>query len=218
MIKLFFDIETIPCDEKDMETHLAILRAKKRYEGMEDGEIHRTTSFDGTHGRLCCIGIIKESPQGIIFKDVLKGTEKEMLEKFWDLSRGVTRFIGHNVWGFDMPFIVQRSIINGVQPLPINFRRYMKDPLYDTMLEWTFWNLDREKFPKLDTLAKVLGLQTSKDTMDGSMVWDYYKEGKMDDICTYCMKDVELTRQIYYKMTFEPLPAFSELVTQEIPF
>lgn len=206
MIKLFFDIETIPSAQEHKDVHLDILRSKKKYLNMEDGDIHKDTSLDGTFGRICCIGIIKEGPQGIMFKEVLDGSEKQMLEKFWELGKGVSRFVGHNVWAFDMPFIVQRSIINGVRPLNISFRRYVKEPLYDTMLEWTFWNIDREKMPKLDTLAKVLGLPSSKEDMDGSMVWQYYQDGKMEDICKYCMKDVELTRQVYYKMTFEEVP------------
>ncbi len=214
MIKLFFDIETIPSAEEHKEKHLEILRSKKKYESMEDDLIHVNTSLDGTFGRICCIGIIKEGPQGVIFKDVLRGSEKEMLTKFWDLARGVWRYVGHNVWGFDMPFVVQRSIINNVRPLGINFRRYMKEPLYDTMLEWTFWNFDREKMPKLDTLAKVLGLPSSKDDMDGSMVWQYYQDGRLEDICKYCMKDVELTRQVYYRMSFEETPSESK----DIPF
>ena len=51
--------------------------------------------------------------------------------------------------------------------------------------------------------TKVLGFPTSKDEMDGSMVWPYFQEGRIDEICAYCMKDVELTRKVYYKMTFE---------------
>jgi predicted PolB exonuclease-like 3'-5' exonuclease len=144
----------------------------------------------------------------------MSGTEKEMLQKFWGLAAGVQQFIGHNIWGFDMPFILQRSMVNGVKPLPINFRRYMKEPLYDTMLEWTFWNFDREKNPRLDTLAKVFGLPTSKDEMDGSMVWPYFQKGRIDEICKYCMKDVELTRKVYYKMIVEQVP-FEEISTPD---
>lgn len=204
MIKLFFDIETIPGSEEYKDTHLEILRKRKANSDKNDDEIHEKTSLDGTFGRICCIGIIKENATGdIIQKEALTGSEKEILAKFWHAAQGVTRFIGHNVWAFDMPFIVQRSVINGVQPLPINFRRYYKEPLFDTMLEWSFWNYDKDKNHKLDTLAKVLGLPTSKDEMDGSMVWKYYQNGKIEDICKYCMKDVELTRQVYYKMTFE---------------
>jgi len=204
MIRLFFDIETIPGAEEHKDSHLEILRKRKANTDKNDNEIHETTSFDGTFGRICCIGIIKENAAGeIIQKEVFKGSEKEILAKFWQAAKGVTRFIGHNVWAFDMPFIVQRSVINGVKPLPISFRRYYKEPLFDTMLEWSFWNYDKDKNHKLDTLAKVLGLPSSKDEMDGSMVWKYYQDGKIEDICKYCMKDVELTRQIYYKMTFE---------------
>jgi predicted PolB exonuclease-like 3'-5' exonuclease len=214
MVKLFFDIETIPSADEHKDMHLDILRKKKKYQDAADDDIHKDTSLDGTYGRICCIGVIKEDQRGINFKDVMSGTEKEMLQKFWGLAAGVQQFIGHNIWGFDMPFILQRSMVNGVKPLPINFRRYMKEPLYDTMLEWTFWNFDREKNPRLDTLAKVFGLPTSKDEMDGSMVWPYFQKGRIDEICKYCMKDVELTRKVYYKMIVEQVP-FEEISTPD---
>lgn len=88
------------------------------------------------------------------------------------------------------------SIINAVRPrTDISFARYRNKPIYDTMVEWELWNMDRTRVQKLDTLAKVLGLPTSKDEMDGSMVWQYFQDGKIDEICKYCMKDVELTRK-----------------------
>jgi len=119
----------------------------------------------------------------------------------------VDRFIGHNIWAFDLPFIYKRSIINGVKPRrDISFARYRNTPIYDTMMEWDLWNM-KTYGQKLDTLAKVLGLPTSKDDMDGSMVWQYFQEGRIDEICRYCMKDVELTRKVYYRMTFEALPS-----------
>ncbi|MDO8657114.1 MAG: hypothetical protein Q7K55_00100, partial [Candidatus Levybacteria bacterium] len=77
-------------------------------------------------------------------------------------------------------------------------------------LEWDLWNMDKGRAQKLDTLAKVLGLPSSKDEMDGSMVWEYYQNGKLEDIKKYCMKDVVLTRQVYRKMTFEELNSINE--------
>jgi len=82
----------------------------------------------------------------------------------------------------------------------LSFVRYRNIPIYDTMKEWDLWSFSKAQ--SLDTLAHVLGLPTSKDEMDGSMVWKYFQDGKMEDICKYCMKDVELTRQVYYKMNF----------------
>lgn len=204
MIKLFFDIETLPSADEHRDGHLEILRKKKGNGDLGDNEIHSMTSFEGTFGRICCIGIIKEGPDGIIQKEVFAGTEKEMLTKFWAAANGVWRFVGHNIWAFDLPFIYKRSIINGVKPLPLNFARYRNVPIYDTMMEWELWNVMKSQ--KLDTLAKILGLPTSKDEMDGSMVADYFKQGKVEEIKKYCMKDVELTRKVYYKMTFEEMP------------
>lgn len=205
MVKLFFDIETIPSAEEHKEIHIKIIQKLSSKKEKTIEEIHEETSFEGTFGRICCIGIIKEGDNGILQKEVFNGTEKEILTKFWQAATGVHRFIGHNIWEFDLPFIYKRSIINGVKPRSdINFARYRNIPIYDTQQEWELWGF--RKAQKLDTLAKVLGLPSSKDDMDGSMVWQYYKDGKMEDICTYCMKDVELTRLVYYKMTFEDLP------------
>lgn len=206
MNKLFFDIETIPSAEEHREIHVEIIKKLGSKKNKTVEEIHEETSFEGTFGRICCIGVIKEGPEGIIQKGVFKGTEKEILTEFWKVAADVQQFIGHNIWNFDFPFIYKRSIINEVRPrLDISFARYRNIPIYDTQQEWELWGY--QKAQKLDTLAKVLGFPTSKDEMDGSMVWKYYKEGKIEDICKYCMKDVELTRQVYYKMTFEDLPS-----------
>ncbi len=210
MVKLLFDIETIPSTEEQKEICIEIL---KKRSGKKNGktsysDIYKGTSLEGTFGRVCCIGFIKEGTNGRNQRDVLAGDEKEILTKFWQVAQGVDQFIGHNIWSFDLPFIYKRSIINGVKPRrDISFARYRNVPIYDTMVEWDLWGNMGKPGQKLDTLAKVLGLPTSKDDMDGSMVWQYFQEGRMDDICKYCMKDVELTRKVYYKMMFEELPS-----------
>ena len=169
MIKLFFDIETIPSAEEHKDIHIEILRKKNAEK--TDIQIHEETSFEGTFGRIVCIGVIKEDQKGIIKKEVFSGTEKEILTQFWEVARDVDQFIGHNIWGFDLPFIYKRSIINGIKSRALNMARYRNIPIYDTMQEWELWNFGKAQ--KLDTLAKVLGLPSSKDDMDGSMVWKY---------------------------------------------
>lgn len=203
MNKLFLDIETIPSADEHKDSHIGILKKRNGNAEKTMEEIYEETSLEGTFGRICCIGIIKEDHAGnILLKEVLEGSEKQILEKFWLAARDVQRFIGHNIWNFDLPFIYKRSIINGVKPRwDISFARYRNIPIYDTQQEWELWGFGKAQ--KLDTLAKVLNLPTSKELMDGSEVWKYYQEGKIADICAYCMKDVELTRLVYYKMTFE---------------
>ena len=208
MVKLFFDIETIPSSEENWEEHRKILKGKNSNSAKSEKALHELTSFEGTFGRICSIGIIKENETQILQKEVFSGPEKEILEAFWKASSDVDRFIGHNIWAFDLPFIYKRSIIFGVKPRALNFARYRNLPIYDTMCEWDLWNFGKTQ--KLDTLARVLGLPSSKDKMDGSMVWPYYREGRIDEINKYCMKDVELTRKVYYKMTFEDMPSDEE--------
>jgi hypothetical protein len=204
MVKLFFDIETLPSADEHKDGHLKILKTKKNNSDKHDDQLHAETSFEGTFGRICCIGIIKEDENSIIQKEVFFGEEKEILTKFWGAAAGVHRYVGHNIWAFDLPFIYKRSLINGVKPIALNFARYRNIPIFDTMMEWELWNM--MKAQKLDTLAHVFGLPTSKDEMDGSMVAEYFKQGRIEEIKKYCMKDVELTRKVYYKMTFEEMP------------
>ena len=59
------------------------------------------------------------------------------------------------------------------------------------------------KFVSLDRLARVLGLESSKAKgIDGSLVYDRFCEGCHSEIADYCMRDVELVREIYYRMIF----------------
>lgn len=220
MKKLFFDIETIPADDTMRDAFLAY--KLKSGDGEPTAEVidetYARSSFDGGFGRICCIGYIKETGSGIE-RGVLKGDEKKMLQDFWRLAADVNLFIGHNVFGFDFPFIYQRSIVHRVKPrFDLSFARYRKNPVFDTMCEWTLWAYDSGTKRSLDALSKVLGLPTSKDQMDGSQVWPYYQAGRIDDICTYCMKDVELTRQVYYRMIVEDPPVYEKAVQDDIPF
>lgn len=219
MIKLFFDIETLPCAEDKKEKFIEILK-KKNSNGLKtDEELFTNMSFDGAFGRLCCIGYIKEKDGLVVSQGVLSGDEKTILAKFWEVARDVQQFVGHNIYEFDLPFVYKRSLINSVRPrYDISFARYRNVPIYDTMREWDLWG-DSRKAVSLDLLANVFGLRTSKDEMDGSMVWPYYQEGRQEEIYTYCMKDVVLSRQVYYKMISQELPAETlPNKTEEIPF
>lgn len=68
------------------------------------------------------------------------------------------------------------------------------------MHEWSNWG-GRDK-SSLEHLAIALDIPTPKDGIDGSEVYDYYKNGKIKEICDYCMRDVEATRLVYKRMTF----------------
>ena len=200
-MNLFLDIETIPAEEEKHEILQAIHKKK-----VENGkkvsakfeEYLLSTSFDGAFGRIVCISYAQDDEPA----QILEGTEKEMLKSFWDIAKNANLFIGFNCMDFDLRFIYQRSIINGVMPTQnLIFARYRNNPIFDVMYEWSKW--DTKSLVSLDTLAKALGLASSKDGgIEGKDVWKYYQAGKIKEICDYCKKDVEVTRQIYKKMVF----------------
>ena len=111
------------------------------------------------------------------------------------------QFIGHNVMDFDLRFIYQRSIIHRVKPAyELNFARYRNYPIYDTMKEWVKWS---NSAVGLEKIALALGIPTPKDGIDGSQVYEFYKQGKANDILEYCKRDVEATRSVFKRMNFE---------------
>lgn len=207
MIKLFLDIETIPAPEsfkdelaKGIQPQDLNLESIQKWEEKIEDE-YLKTSLNGNFGRILCIAYIKEIPPDME-RDIIKGKESAILKKFWEVAKDVELFIGHNILDFDLKFIFKRSVVHRIKPSrEITFARYRSSPVYDTMQEWRKWDT-REKMIGLDKLARVLGLHSSKGVLDGSKVYEFYKQGRLEEIYKYCMDDVELTREIYNRLIF----------------
>ena len=205
MKKMFLDIETIPADGEKIETLKKLWEeikkknvgnAKKNETDFET--FFRNTSFQGEFGRILCIGYAIDDNE----VECLVGDEKEMLQKFWSLASDVNTFIGHNLMEFDLKFIYKRSIIHNVRPSrDLNFARYRSEPIFDTMKEWEKWGAQGVSLHRLTT---ALGITSPKEEgIDGSKVYDYFLAGKTDEIAKYCKRDVDATRKVYKRMTFQ---------------
>lgn len=194
---LYLDIETLPAPA-EMEPLI-----REQYDKIPDRsftfeEYWRRTSLSANFGQILCLGYAKNDEPA----QKLTGTEPEILQAFWPLALGVDRFVGHNALDFDLPFILKRSIIHRIKPSRfISFARYRSEPIFDTMREWDNWASGPAT--SLDRLAKILGLETSKQGIDGSQVYDFFKAGRLEEIYDYCLRDVELTRKIYKRLTFQ---------------
>lgn len=167
------------------------------------------TSLDGAYGRICCIGwAIDDNAPG----SVISANESEVINGFFDAlywsanvpshDEGVylpCTFIGHNITGFDLRFILQRAIVLGIKRpsfIPFNAKPW-DERLKDTML---MWNPDRDKRISLDRLCRVLGVPTSKGDLDGSKIAQAWADGRHEEIAEYCMADVTATRKCYRRM------------------
>ncbi|MBI4022941.1 ribonuclease H-like domain-containing protein [Candidatus Berkelbacteria bacterium] len=195
-MKAVIDIETLPAP-KETEPLLRELYERRPGRATSFDEYWRGTSFSGNFGRLYCIGLAL----GDDAASVLQGEEPAMLTQFWQMVAKASLFIGHNILEFDLPFIYKRSIIHGIKPShQLSFARYRSSPIFDTMREWDNWSTPSTS---LDQLAKILGLASSKQGMDGSLVYAAYLKGQHQAVYDYCARDVELTRQIYQRLTFQ---------------
>ena len=219
MTEFFFDIETIPCQAPDaLDEFRAAVTAPGQYKKADsiaewlrenrEAEAEKAwlnTSFDGGMGQICCIGFAVDDgdPHTYFVEDLSRDAERQMLEHFFcaveDAAAG-TKFVGHNIIGFDLPFIWKRAMVLNVKP-PWRFPRNPKpwgDAVADTML---LWDASQRAGGSMDRLCRLLGIP-GKGDMDGSKVWPMVRDGRIAEVATYCGGDVWRTREMYSRMTF----------------
>lgn len=175
-------------------------------------EMVSKTSFSGLYGSIACICYAFDD--GKVFSVDCRDGEKKMLEDFYShiydqtstaihggVVEGKATFVGHNIVGFDLPFLKHRSIILGVKPPRAFMEAFAAKPwgseVADTML---LWSSDKEKRASMDKLCKAFGIP-GKGDFDGSMVADTWPIDP-HKVITYCADDVQRTREIYKRITF----------------
>jgi len=135
--------------------------------------------------------------------DLQEQSEPEALRNFLELlgsfDPDVDEIVGHNVIGFDLPFIFQRCLVNNIEFNSfVNLSEFTPRGVYDTMHQW--WLGSRNRVA-LDDLAWVLGIESSKsDEIDGSRVFDLYQAGRLAEIREYNLNDVRVTRKVYERL------------------
>lgn len=194
-MKIVLDIETIPAPQHS-ESALRELYNRRPGRSRSFGDYLRSTSLNGNWGQVLCIGVATNNQEVEI---LIAEDEPELLVKFWAYVEGATTLIGHNLLEFDLPFLRKRSIIHGIKPSIAMGQLTTSNLVFDTMKEWGSGNYP---YTSLHELAVILGITSSKQGIDGSMVYDYWKVGRLEEIYRYCSRDVEVTREIYKRITF----------------
>lgn len=225
-MNIYLDIETVPTNSQKVREKIAeTIKAPAQYkkpESIEQWMVENKesaiadqlakTSFDGAYGHIVCIGIAIDDQKAISYQAPSLDYEKSVIEMaFGYLSNVVgfdtysgslerkSVFIGHNIANFDLRFLFKRAVVLGIKPpsfIPFHAKPW-DSSIYDTMDKW-----DSQNRNSLAKLCDVLGIPV-KSGMDGSMVADYYAQGRIDEIAEYCREDVEATRSVYKRMTFQ---------------
>jgi len=213
---LTFDIETLPTTDKQVIERIASTirppgSIKKKesidawmaenYEQELKKEIHKT-GLNAAHGSVACIawndGFLTTSS----FKNM---SEHEVISDFYESieNTGIETFCGHNIVGFDLKFLKQRSMILGIKP-PKNILKAMNAKPWDDCIQdiMLMWDPDKNKMASLDLMCWWFGVKHDHDGFDGSMVAETWPVDPQK-VIDYCISDVKATREIYYKMMFE---------------
>lgn len=169
-----------------------------------DGEVAKT-SFDGSFGQIVCIcWAWNDGPiEAAYATDLLIDSERRVLREFFSaVHAGPTRLriVGHNVAAFDLSFLRQRAIINGIMPpiaIPFDAKPW-DEAIFDTMLKWG----GMKPGGSMDKLCLALGIP-GKGGISGADVWPMAQAGKFAEIAEYCKGDVERTRAIHKRMTYQ---------------
>jgi 3'-5' exonuclease len=167
-------------------------------------------------GKVLCIavGLFTKDPDGSLglrIKAFGGRDEKEVLSAFKDLidkkldSENLI-LCAHNGKEFDFPYLCRRYLVNGMG-IPVALQISGKKPWEvkhaDTMELWKFG--DRKNYTSLDLLAAIFDIESSKKTIDGSMVNRvYYEEDGLDQIIEYCKQDVLVTANLYLRLNQMP--------------
>src|SRR6185369_4637011 len=134
----------------------------------------------------------------------ISGSEKQILEKFWEFFDNDSRFITFNGRQFDGPFLMIRSAINGIVPKrDLVGYRYGYHPNCDLREVLNFFGTTNSRQFKfnLDLACKAFGVQTSKgEGLDGRSVETWYRAGRHREIADYCLEDVRATAELYEKI------------------
>lgn len=219
---LVFDIETIGKDFNDLDSISQEHLLKYARDEDEEEQIKGYTGFYPLTGEIVAIGVLNPTTnQGAVFvrneKNITlpetleegiaieQGSEKEILQNFWNSVRPYNQFVSFNGRGFDVPYLMVRSAIHEIRPSKnLLSNRYINlqtesakhIDLYDQLL---FYGAAKKGF-NLHMWCKAFGIESPKEQgITGDDVQKLYEKGELETIARYNLRDLRSTSQLYEK-------------------
>jgi len=134
----------------------------------------------------------------------LESSEEDLVKGFfYHLRKKTPRFISFNGRTFDMPVLKYRAMKYGISA-PWLYKMGDKWNNYTQRysLDWhcdlldAFSDFGASTRVKMNEICSILDLP-GKDNIDGSMVMDYFDQGRLEEIRNYCESDVINTYLLY---------------------
>jgi len=208
-----FDIETGALPDEDIERiappfdpdsikvgNLGLEKAAEKLSQAKRNHlsgIRRKAALKAEYGKVLAIGWA--NAETTIIK--VSSDEGSLLQTFWDACdedyHARSHWVGFNCFSFDLPFLVRRSIINGIitpKGLMPQKNRYWPDFWIDLMQRWQCG--DYRELISLDRFAKSLGLEGKSGS--GKHFARLLKEDEAA-ATAYLEQDLTITRKVAEK-------------------
>jgi predicted PolB exonuclease-like 3'-5' exonuclease len=200
---IVWDLETVPDLRGFAYAH--------NLSGKTDEEIRETIADKFPkhiyHSIVCIGALITHRDQSCWVVDALgaphigERTEKQLISSFVDKIDELTpQLVTFNGNSFDLPILRYRAMINKVSAPGLSkrpyFNRYTEDAL-DLCDALSSFSLRAKA--TLNELCKIMGLPGKPDGIDGSEVYRYFLDGKINEIAQYCETDVVNTYRVWLR-------------------
>lgn len=181
-------------DAATVAERIAAAREKQQQELVEGAALNAVT------GRVLAIGVLAAESGNFV---VIEGEEHTILDTFWrkveDCKKNGRKLVGHNIAGFDIPFLIQRSWLNGIDvPQGLYERgKWLNDRLFvDTMSTWTCGQYG--KGISLDSLGRAFAVGGKPEDVSGkdfARLWLGSPEERQK-ATEYLINDLKLTAAV----------------------
>jgi hypothetical protein len=223
---LVFDIETVPGIDLGAVPD-AVAKAVARQAERNDGDTDKTMGLSPYFGKVVSLAFCEGEgdapadagdpvtalvvpPPGREHDEypewVRPMSEPELLRSFWHLAESAELVVSFNGRGFDVPFLLIRSLIHGI-PARVDL---LSSPfsLRPHLDQFRLIGSGRGGvgMTSLDVVCWALGIESPKGAMDGSMVGPAYARGEIESIATYNAADVRATAAVFRHLREQLLP------------
>ncbi len=213
MSRIILDIETVGVDFESLEDSTKEYLLKWAETEEEEERVKESLSFYPVTGEVIAIGMLNpDSNKGAVYFQASGnmllpfeengirfecGTEKEILEKFWQTIKSYDQFITFNGRAFDCPFIMIRSAVNRIKPLKDLLPNRYNSAHIDLLDQLTFYGASKRRF-SLDMWCKTFDIKSPKsEGITGYDIKNLFQSGKYVDIARYCAGDLKATKELF---------------------
>jgi predicted PolB exonuclease-like 3'-5' exonuclease len=200
---IVWDLETVP--------DLRGFAAANDFEGKSDEKVRQAMGEKfpkHLYHSIVCIGALAAhrdaeywAVDSLSAPHVSERTERELISLFVDRVAELNpQLITFNGNSFDLPVLRYRAMAHSVSAVGLSARPYFNRYSDDSMdLCDVLSSFSPQARATLHEISRVMGLPGKPESIDGSEVEKYFREGRIQEIADYCEADIVNTYRVWLR-------------------